>query len=328
MNVSKPLAVVGSLAVTAGLLAGTMIAPALVGASSHREAPGISRDPSADSTDLYFFVSPDKPNTATIIANYIPLQDPAGGPNFFAFDDNVLYSINIDNKGDAEDHIQYQFSFTTELTNPKTFLYNTGQLTSPSDPDWTMPQTYKVTRVENGKSKVVGWDLTVPPNNVGSRRTLGVTRFAHSTCTALPCRCQSLTSRAITRCPPALATPTRSSASTPAPAAVRRLCCARTATTAGRESGSRFRAWASRSSTKSSSRWARRTSGIGPSRVTTGRGSSISTSHRSSRVSSISCIQDFLMCRPPTAATCRRSCSPASQASTDRPTWSSRTSCG
>ncbi len=171
MNVSKPLAVVGSLAVTAGLLAGTMIAPALVGASSHREAPGISRDPSADSTDLYFFVSPDKPNTATIIANYIPLQDPAGGPNFFAFDDNVLYSINIDNKGDAEDHIQYQFSFTTELTNPKTFLYNTGQLTSPSDPDWTMPQTYKVTRVENGKSKVVGWDLTVPPNNVGSRST-------------------------------------------------------------------------------------------------------------------------------------------------------------
>src|SRR5215211_3073542 len=124
LRLRKPLAVVGSLAVTAGLLAGTMIVPALVGASSHREAPGISRDPSADSTDLYAFVSPDKPNTVTIIANYIPLEDPAGGPNFFAFDDNVLYSINIDNKGDAEDHIQYQFEFTTGLRNRDSFLYN------------------------------------------------------------------------------------------------------------------------------------------------------------------------------------------------------------
>ncbi len=166
-----PLTLVGSLAVTAGLLVGTMVAPALVGASSHREAPAIAKDPTADSTDLYAFVSPDKPDTVTIIANYIPLEDPAGGPNFFAFDDNVLYSINIDNKGDAEDHIQYQFEFTTGLRNRDSFLYNTGQLTSPEDTDWNLPQTYKVTRVENGKSKVIGWDMTVPPNNVGRRST-------------------------------------------------------------------------------------------------------------------------------------------------------------
>jgi hypothetical protein len=171
MKLRKPLAFVGSLAVTAGLIAGTMVAPSLVGASSHREAPGIAADPTADNTDLYAFVSPDKPDTVTIIANYIPLQGPAGGPNFFAFAEDVLYEIHVDNVGDAENHIVYQFQFNTPLTNGNTFLYNTGQLTSPGDPDWTMPQTYRVTRVENGKSKNVGWDLTVPPSNVGARST-------------------------------------------------------------------------------------------------------------------------------------------------------------
>ena len=69
--------------------------------SSHREAPEISKDPVADNTDTYAFVSPDKPDTVTIITNYIPLEDPAGGPNFFEFGDDVLYRINIDNDGDG-----------------------------------------------------------------------------------------------------------------------------------------------------------------------------------------------------------------------------------
>ena len=67
--------------------------------SSHREAPEISKDPVADNTDIYAFVSPDRPDTVTIITNYIPLEDPAGGPNFFEFGDDVLYRINIDNDG-------------------------------------------------------------------------------------------------------------------------------------------------------------------------------------------------------------------------------------
>src|SRR3954452_12247467 len=121
LTMKRPLALVGTLAVTAGLLAGTMVAPMFVGASSHREAPGISTDPSADNTDVYAFVSPDKPNTVTFIANYVPMQDPAGGPNFNSFSDNVLYSINVDNVGDAEDHIQYQFEFKTKLKNRNTF---------------------------------------------------------------------------------------------------------------------------------------------------------------------------------------------------------------
>src|SRR5215216_5960466 len=85
----RPLALVGTLALTVGVLAGTMVAPG-VGASSHREAPSISRDPDADNTDLYAFVSPDNQSTVTFVANYIPLQGPAGGPNFFSFGDDVL----------------------------------------------------------------------------------------------------------------------------------------------------------------------------------------------------------------------------------------------
>ena len=67
--------------------------------SSHREAPGISKDPVADSTDLYAFTSPDHPETVTLIANYIPLEGPDGGPNFYSFGDDVLYEINVTNGG-------------------------------------------------------------------------------------------------------------------------------------------------------------------------------------------------------------------------------------
>src|SRR5438477_5990199 len=94
--------------------------------SSHREAPEISKDPVADNTDVYAFVSPDAPKTVTLIANFIPLQAPAGGPNFFEFGNDVLYSIYVDNDGDGRPEIGYIFRFTTKVVNPKTFLYNTG----------------------------------------------------------------------------------------------------------------------------------------------------------------------------------------------------------
>ena len=86
--------------------------------SSHREAPEISKDPVADSTDLYAFVSPDDPNTVTLIANYVPLQSPDGGPNFYEFGDDVLYHINIDNNGDGKAEIIYEFRFSTVVENP------------------------------------------------------------------------------------------------------------------------------------------------------------------------------------------------------------------
>jgi hypothetical protein len=139
--------------------------------SSHREAPEISKDPVADNTDLYAFVSPDHPGTVTLISNFIPLQQPDGGPNFYEFGDDVTYHIHISNRGDSRADITYDFRFTTQVRNPETFLYNTNQITSIQDPAWNRPQFYKVTRREHGKSKVLGTHLAVPPVNIGPRST-------------------------------------------------------------------------------------------------------------------------------------------------------------
>ena len=97
-----------------------------VAAASHREAPLISQDPLADNTDVYAFVSPDRPDTATIIANYIPLEEPASGPTFFTFDPNALYSIYVDNTGDGEPDVTFDFKFKTTIANPNTFLTHLG----------------------------------------------------------------------------------------------------------------------------------------------------------------------------------------------------------
>ena len=119
-------------------------------ASSHREAPLIGGDPQADNTDLYAFMGPDKPDMVTIIASYSPFEDPQGGPNFYKFGDNVLYEIKIDNNGDAVEDISYQFRFTSVITNPNTFLYNTGPITRLDDPNRNMYQTFTVSRVQGG----------------------------------------------------------------------------------------------------------------------------------------------------------------------------------
>ncbi|BBH71013.1 hypothetical protein ACTI_76980 [Actinoplanes sp. OR16] len=136
--------------------------------SSHREAPEISKDPVADSSDLYAFVSPDDPDTVTLIANYVPLQLPASGPNFFEFGDDVLYEIHIDANGDARPDVTYQFRFRTELRNDRTFLYNTGPIESLDSENWNRRQFYSVTKVDShGKSTVLAKSLPCPPCNVG-----------------------------------------------------------------------------------------------------------------------------------------------------------------
>ncbi|HUC57524.1 MAG TPA: DUF4331 domain-containing protein [Streptosporangiaceae bacterium] len=143
--------------------------------SSHREAPEISKDPVADSTDLYAFVSPDKPDTVTLIANYIPLQSPAGGPNFYEFGDDVKYNIHIDTKGHGEANITYEFRFTTTLADQDTFLYNTGPITSLSSANWNRKQHYEIIRWDlRGKNVVrtlVGRNLHCPPCNIGPLST-------------------------------------------------------------------------------------------------------------------------------------------------------------
>jgi hypothetical protein len=160
-------------------------------ASSHREAPLISQDPTADNTDLYAFVSPDKPDTVTILANYIPLEQPAGGPNFPAFDDTVLYEIHVENSGDGEEDLTYQFRFKTQTRNRDTFLYNTGPIDSLADPDWNRPQTYSVTLVTHGRgysgrSRVLGTNLPTPPDNIGPRSTPNYAALAASAVQTLP----------------------------------------------------------------------------------------------------------------------------------------------
>ncbi len=142
---TRQLVLVAIACVIAAIVAGGvfgLLRPA--DASSHREAPFISGDPEADATDVYAFRSPDKPSTVTLIANYVPLEVPAGGPNFYKFGDEVLYEINIDNNGDAKDDIVFQFRFDSKINNGDTFLYNTGPITSLKDPDLNQEQFYSV----------------------------------------------------------------------------------------------------------------------------------------------------------------------------------------
>lgn len=157
----------------AALLAISSIAGTAL-ASSHREAPLIAKDPSADITDLYAFVSPDKPDTVTIIANYIPFQEPAGGPNFYPFDDTAQYFIKVDNTGDGVADITYTFDFKSKVGNPDSFLYSGyGPIQDQSNPqgapyaESNFSQTFTVSK--NGAP--AGSDLSVPPSNIGPRTT-------------------------------------------------------------------------------------------------------------------------------------------------------------
>ena len=163
-------------------------------ASSHREAPMISQDPLADNTDLYAFVSPRNPDRVTLIANFIPFEAPYGGPNFFKFDDNVLYEIMIDNDGDAVEDITFQFRFHTTYQNPNTFLYNTGTITSLDSPSFNVRQSYTLTRVDGprrtGRATVIATDLPTPPVNVGFRSTPNYEALAASAVRQLPSNSQ------------------------------------------------------------------------------------------------------------------------------------------
>jgi hypothetical protein len=125
----------------------------------------------ADNTDVYAFRSPDNPNTVTLVANWIPFEEPAGGPNFYHFGDDVLYQIHVDNNGDSIPDITYEWRFTTEIQNPNTFLYNTGPIKSIDDPNFNYRQYYDLTVVRNGARTTLGSHLPVPPDNIGPRST-------------------------------------------------------------------------------------------------------------------------------------------------------------
>jgi len=146
-----------------------LTAPAL--ASSHREAPAIALDPSADITDFYAFLDPNDSSKVVFLMNVNPLESPGGGPNFHRFDDNVLYSINIDNEGDGEEDIVFQVQFETTFTNDafgfETFLYNIGDVATRANV--YQQQSYTVTRVDDGISSTILSSGDVAPINVGTQ---------------------------------------------------------------------------------------------------------------------------------------------------------------
>ena len=160
------LAVAGGFAFTAA----RQQQPRSLDASSHRESPLLAFDPQADNTDVYFFVSPDRPDTVTLVANYVPIQGPGSGPEYYRFGDDVLYALHLDNDGDAEEDITYQFRFTTTVTNPDTFLYVTGPVTRIDDPNLVIKQTYSVTRVDAGAAPVeLARGIHTAPAYVGTK---------------------------------------------------------------------------------------------------------------------------------------------------------------
>jgi hypothetical protein len=160
--------------VIAALTAATTIGmigltPITAMASSHREAPLISQDPAADNTDLYAFVDAGKLN---IIANYIGLEKPAGGPLFSNFADDVEYRINISNARTADDNIVYKFRFHTTIHQPLPIplpIYNGGPITAPNGGNQVFQQTYSVERDDLTGQHIIANNVPVAPANPGPR---------------------------------------------------------------------------------------------------------------------------------------------------------------
>ena len=142
-------------------------------ASSHREAPLISKDPYADTTDVYAFVPQGVTDTVVLVASWIPFEGPEGGPNYYEWDDTVLYDIFVSNDGDPAPEITYTLSSKVQLLNPNTFLYNTGPITSLNDPDWNRRQVYTLTETLDLGPQVTQLvaGALAPPVNIGSKST-------------------------------------------------------------------------------------------------------------------------------------------------------------
>ena len=163
-------------AVVAALAAAALAVAVGIG-SSHREAPLSSLDPTGDDTDLYAFTAKDAPGALTVVANWIPFEDPAGGPNFYKFDSRARYYINVDNTGDGAYDVRYRFTFRDRVGSLGDAGYVTSlpQVTSLDDPELVFRQTGTVVReTYNGRgrktgSRVLTANLPVAPNNVGPK---------------------------------------------------------------------------------------------------------------------------------------------------------------
>ncbi len=161
------------LAVAAALVA-IGVAAVLSFGSSHREAPNILLDPTGDNTDVYAFTAKNAPGALTVVANWIPLEDPAGGPNFYNFDPKAHYYIRIDNTGDGKPDVSYRYEFKTTVRNKNSFLFALPGVSSFNDPKLNVVQTYSIFREtvsKKGKetSRRIAKNLPVAPSNVGPK---------------------------------------------------------------------------------------------------------------------------------------------------------------
>ena len=164
-------AIAGVAAAALAASGAALLAPGTSSASSHREAPLTSANPLADNTDVYAFVSPDNPKMTTLIANWIPFEDPAGGPNFYPFGaDGYRYNIKVDNNGDGISDVTYQWTFhNVDKRGTNTFLYANGAVNSFNDPNLLFKQTYTLAAFtgKEGKRTVLVNNGEVAPSDVG-----------------------------------------------------------------------------------------------------------------------------------------------------------------
>ena len=173
MNRSRPTKRHGAIALacTGGLLTAVGFAglgPLAATASSHREAPLIAGIPQYDGTDLYAFRSPEKQDTVTLIANWLPFEEPAGGPNFYSFATDARYDIKIDNNADAKPDVTFRWTFKDHYVSGDTFLAATGEVNSLKDKDLNYYQTYKLQRFYKNKKKTLIKSRRVAPSDIGS----------------------------------------------------------------------------------------------------------------------------------------------------------------
>src|SRR4051794_35884552 len=160
-------------AVMSALVAAALVASLVLG-SSHREAPRIMLDPSADNTDVYAFTAPDAPNSLTVVANWIPLEEPAGGPYFGKLDPKARYYVKIDNTGDGYEDVAYRWKFRQVFRNPDTFLDAAPTVDSVDDPDINFVQRYDLYKETYRdrklvKSQRIVHDAPVAPADTGPK---------------------------------------------------------------------------------------------------------------------------------------------------------------
>ena len=173
------------LSALAALAAAAIAVPFAIG-SSHREAPNIALDPSADNTDVYAFTAKDAPGALTVAANWIPNQNPANGPNFFRFDDRARYYVHLDNTGDGRPDVSYRFAFRTDVRNRNSFLYALPGASGFGDRRLNVIQRYSIVRETyryrgrrmRVRTRTVARGLPVAPPNIGPKTFPNYQAFA------------------------------------------------------------------------------------------------------------------------------------------------------